>query len=160
MPNYNKKFKINTTKYIASDKDLDMSLKEIQERHSTLEPITSGAKSGHFINGDFNELDESGESIPNKNMNNQYIKLGSGNFIGESEKTYLGDPNKKEMDNMVLGQQLKEVLNKIIELIPSIVKTTQLGPQSPMPQIQADITQISQDIEKITSNKHFIELNE
>ena len=82
------------------------------------------------------------------------------NLIIESENTYLGNPNEKEMDNMVLGQQLKDVLNKIINLIPSIVITTQLGPQSPMPQIQADITQISQDIEKITSNKHFIELNE
>ena len=88
--NYKKKYKITTIQYIASDKDVEMSLNELQEKHSTLETITTKAKSGHFINGDFQELDEEGKSIPDKNMKNQYIKLGAGNFTGDFEKDFLG----------------------------------------------------------------------
>tara|TARA_B100001094_G_scaffold110187_1_gene106139 strand:- start:236 stop:1513 length:1278 start_codon:yes stop_codon:yes gene_type:complete len=99
---------------------------------------------------------------------NKDIHIGTGrhltistnkNLIIESENTYLGNPNEKEMDNQVLGKQLKDILNKIINLIPKIMITTTMGPQSPLPQIQGDISQISNDIEKITSNKHFIEKN-
>ena len=63
------------------------------------------------------------------------------------------------MQPMVLGDMLKEVLNDIVNLVPSIVITTQLGPQSPMPQINADIQKITNKIESITSTKHNIEGN-
>ena len=33
LPNYEKKYKINTIKYIASDKDVVMSLNELQEKY-------------------------------------------------------------------------------------------------------------------------------
>jgi len=64
-----------------------------------------------------------------------------------------------EMQSMVLGDTLKEVLTDIINLIPSIVITTQLGPQSPMPQIQADIQKITSKIDGILSTYHKIEGN-
>ena len=57
----------------------------------------------------------------------------------------------------LLGEALKDVLNDIVSLIPSITITTQLGPQSPMPTIQADIQKITNKIESITSTKHKIE---
>ena len=90
LPNYEKKYKINTIKYIASDKDVVMSLNELQEKYSTLEEINSKAESGFFINGDFQQLDELGSPIKGKNMKNQYIKLGTANFTGDCEKDFLG----------------------------------------------------------------------
>jgi|TARA_Y100000996_G_C22518815_1_gene641578 hypothetical protein len=74
-----------------------------------------------------------------------------------SENVNIGNKYKATMESMVLGEALKEVLNDIISLIPSIVITTQLGPQSPMPQIQTDIQKITSKIENITSTKHKIE---
>ena len=76
-------------------------------------------------------------------------------LIIESEKTHLGDPNKKEMDNMVLGSKVQEALNGIIGLIKEIQITTQLGPQSPMPlPSESSVTTM---IDDIISKKHFIE---
>jgi len=94
------------------------------------------------------------------------IYIGSGRHLSINAPTSLnvlsdnvniGNPNKATMESMVLGEALKEVLNDIISLIPSITITTQLGPQSPMPTIQADIQKITNKIESITSTKHKIE---
>jgi len=74
-----------------------------------------------------------------------------------SDNVNIGNPNKATMESLVLGEALKEVLNDIVSLIPSITITTQLGPQSPMPTIQADIQKITNKIESITSTKHKIE---
>ena len=76
-------------------------------------------------------------------------------LIIESEKTHLGDPNKKEMDNMVLGSVVQEALNGIIDLIKEIKINTQLGPQSPMP-LPSEST-VKEKIKAILSKKHFIE---
>ena len=76
-------------------------------------------------------------------------------LIIESEKTHLGDPNKKEMDNMVLGSVVQEALNGIIDLIKEITINTQLGPQSPMP-LPSEST-VKEKIKAILSKKHFIE---
>jgi len=76
-----------------------------------------------------------------------------------SENVNVGNSTKATMESMVLGEKLKEVLNDIVSLIPSITITTQLGPQSPMPTIQADIQKITNKIESITSTKHKIEGN-
>jgi len=74
-----------------------------------------------------------------------------------SDNVNIGNKNKATMESMVLGEALKEVLNDIVSLIPSITITTQLGPQSPMPTIQADIQKITSKIGNITSTKHKIE---
>ena len=79
------------------------------------------------------------------------------NLIVESEKTYLGDPNKKTMDNMVLGKKLQDVLKGIVDVFGKIQVMTQLGPQKIMPTIQPDINNIKSNIEDILSNKHFLE---
>jgi len=76
-------------------------------------------------------------------------------LIIESEKTHLGDPNKKEMDKMVLGSKVQEALNGIIDLIKEVKINTQLGPQSPMP--LPSESSVKTIIDSIVSNKHFIE---
>mgnify|MGYP003119734106 CR=1 FL=1 len=96
------------------------------------------------------------------------INIGSGKNINisvndslviESQNIYLGDPNKKTMDNLVLGEKLKVVLNEIVELIPKITIFTQAGNQRPLPDINSDIKKVVRNIKNITSNKHFIEQN-
>ena len=77
------------------------------------------------------------------------------NFIVESEKTYLGDPNKKTMDNMVLGKKLQDVLKDIVSLFKELKTPTMMGPQMPMPLPSEQ--KVMTAIDNILSNKHFLE---
>ena len=90
LPNYEKKFKINMTKYLQTDQDLEMSLNELRQQHSNIKTVDEGAKSNNFIMGDFQELDEGGLPIIGKKMEKQYIKLGVGAFTDSAEKNLLG----------------------------------------------------------------------
>jgi len=78
-------------------------------------------------------------------------------LVVESERTYLGDPNKKTMDNMVLGKKLQDTLKSIVDIFSKIQVLTQLGPQNILPTAQADIQKALSNIDGILSDKHFIE---
>jgi len=82
------------------------------------------------------------------------------NLIIESEQTHLGDPNKKTMDNMLLGKKVQEAFKGIIDMIKSIQIMTQIGNQSPLPPSYVEKeSQINSLIDSMISNKHFIEEN-
>ena len=105
LPNYEKKFKVSLDKYVCGDEDIDLSLKELQERQSTVKPTEKGAISGNFIMGDFQELDESGLPIIGKRMEKQYIKLGIGAFIDQAEKDMIGvKPDEKRIVSVNYGE--------------------------------------------------------
>tara|TARA_Y100000588_G_C14217802_1_gene909645 strand:- start:450 stop:1727 length:1278 start_codon:yes stop_codon:yes gene_type:complete len=108
LPNYQKKFKINMTKYIPSDEDIDLSLNELRQQHSNIKTVDGGAKSGHFIMGDFQELDEGDLPIIGKRMEKQYIKLGIGAFTDSAEKDLLGvKPDEKRKVTVNYGEEKK-----------------------------------------------------
>ena len=60
---------------------------------------------------------------------------------------------------MVLGDELKDLLNQIIELFSKIQVMTQFGPQNILPNTQPDIQSITNKIEQIASTKYKIESN-
>lgn len=93
LPNYEKKFKVNMTRYIQSEEDLNMSIEELRQQHSNIKSVDEGAQSNNFIMGDFQELDDSDLPIIGKKMEKQYIKLGIGAFTGSAEKELLGVKN-------------------------------------------------------------------
>ena len=97
LPNYEKKFNIKTTLYKPTSEDVEMSLKDVREKHSTIKTIDDGAKSGHFINGDFQELDEKGNAIAGRKLEKQYIKLGEAAFAGKAEKPFIGAKPEDEI---------------------------------------------------------------
>jgi len=108
LPNYQKKFKINMTKYIPSDEDIDLSLNELRQQHSNIKTVDGGAKSDHFIMGDFQELDEGDLPIIGKRMEKQYIKLGIGAFTDSAEKDLLGaKPDEKRKVTVNYGEGKK-----------------------------------------------------
>ena len=90
LPNYKKKFKIELTRYIQSEDDVNMSMEELRQQHSNIKTVDDGAQSGNFIMGDFQELDENDIPIIGKKLDKQYIKLGVGAFIGSAEKQLIG----------------------------------------------------------------------
>ena len=115
LPKYEKKFKIKTTKYIASDNDLESALKEIRERHSTIKLIEDGAKTGHFINGDFQELDNNGDPIEGRKVEKQYIKLGESAFSGNAEKPFHGAKSGDSVKSEITYEKDKKV-NYIVQI--------------------------------------------
>ena len=91
-------------------------------------------------------------------------------LIMESENTFLGNPiinnESREMDSLVLGEQLIEVLKEIVNLFSEIKIMTSSGPMgitsdpTYATRIQPIINQIINKIDNnIKSTKHFIEPN-
>ena len=84
----------------------------------------------------------------------------SENLIIESEQTNLGDPNKKTMDNMILGSKVQEAFTAVIDMVKGLQIFTQAGNQSPLPpSIAEKESQIKNLIDSMVSTKHFIEEN-
>jgi len=90
LPDYTKKIKIKTTKYLTDQSDVEHSIRDLLDKHSTVKLIDGRAVSGNYINGDFHELDENGNKIENRKLENQYIKLGEAAFTGDVEKKLIG----------------------------------------------------------------------
>jgi hypothetical protein len=91
----------------------------------------------------------------------RHISIGSADTLNLlSSNVNIGNRERAfEMQPMVLGDTLKEVLTKIINLIPTITIPTSLGPQVPTPDIQTKVTEITTLIDSITSAYHNIEGN-
>ena len=89
LPNYEKKFKVTATKYIASKQDLDDTLKDLQSRFSKMKEVDSGAKSGHILLVDLQEL-ENGTPIIGKKIEKQHIRLGFGPFKDSALESLVG----------------------------------------------------------------------
>ena len=68
LPKYQKKFKIKAVRYNPENEDVEQALNHYQEQHASIKTIESGAETGHFIRGDFNELDKSGLPIVGSKM--------------------------------------------------------------------------------------------
>tara|TARA_Y100000361_G_C11129730_1_gene328161 strand:- start:82 stop:1326 length:1245 start_codon:yes stop_codon:yes gene_type:complete len=79
------------------------------------------------------------------------------NLVIDSNRTFLGNPFKTDMDNLVLGKKLQEVLNDIVDIFSKMQVMTQIGPQNILPITEPDIQSVKTKIESIISNKHFIE---
>jgi hypothetical protein len=89
--------------------------------------------------------------------------------IFQSSNVNIGNPNRKQMEPMVLGEALKTVLGSILDLISKLEINTSLGPQTPTvstgavgfggPMLEKRVSEITTEIENITSIYHKIERN-
>ena len=88
----------------------------------------------------------------------RYTTISSGNsMIVNTTDFNIGDPQVAEMQPLVLGNTLKEVLTDIVGLFSKIQIATQLGPQNILPTTQVDIQSVTNKIESIVSSFHKIE---
>ena len=89
----------------------------------------------------------------------RHISIGSFDTLNlMSSEVLIGNKERAfEMQSMVLGDTLKEVLTDIVDLFSKIQVMTQLGPQNILPITTPDIQSISTKIENIISTKHKIE---
>ena len=98
------------------------------------------------------------------------LSLSSNNsMIFQTPEVNIGNPNKSSMQPMVLGDALKNVLENILDLISKLEINTSLGPQTAListgqvgfggPKLEKKITDITTQINNITSNFHKIQSN-
>ena len=99
LPKY-QKIKVRALRYIAKEKDVNETLNQYQEQHANVKTIETGAKSGHFIRGNFQKLDDNNQSVKGSKLENQYIRLGFGLFKDKQEKVFLGS---KEGDSVIVS---------------------------------------------------------
>ena len=71
LPKYQKKIKVRTIRYMAENEDIEQALSQYQEQNANIKTIETGAKSGHFIRGDFQILDEGGQPKKGSKLENQ-----------------------------------------------------------------------------------------
>jgi len=90
--------------------------------------------------------------------------------IFQTSNFNIGNPNRgANMQSMVLGEKLQDVLNQMLDLISTIEINTSLGPQTPMiapgsigeggATLQTTVSNLRNDIVDIISTKHSIEEN-
>ena len=96
--NYSKNIKVSLNKYLVSDNDIEHSLNELRLSQAKLKSQDI-AKLGYYVNADFQELDDQGIAIIGSKLENQYVKLGEGNFTEEFSKNIIG---KKVADKIVV----------------------------------------------------------
>ena len=89
LPKYHKKIKIRVIRYLAGNEDIEQSLNQYREQHANIKTVETGAKSGHFIRGDFQILNDDGQPRQGSKLDNQYIRLGFGLFKDEELTVYF-----------------------------------------------------------------------
>ena len=121
LPKYKNKVTIKTNKYIAGDKDLEDSIKDLQTRFASSKTIEGTVSSGHFIYADFDKLDDNGDPIKGSTLKNHFVKIGEGLFDGDVGDKFIGKKTQ-DMINVTIQQDSKPVnyqvtINKIEEQI-------------------------------------------
>jgi len=115
---------IELTKNIfkITDKDVDLMLNNMRKDKATISPVENGAKDGHYITMDMQELDEQGVPLIGKKYDGFRVQLGSGKFDAEMEKQLIGVKagderniekvySKKEKDKSLAGKVEKFLVN-------------------------------------------------
>ena len=78
--------KVEKTKYITDEQDIDMAIDEVRNGHAEVKTIEDGARLEDFLICDLQELDESGLPIIGKKLETRYIKIGQTPFDGINQK--------------------------------------------------------------------------
>lgn len=82
--------KVEKTKYVTDEEDIDMAIDEVRQGHAEVKTIEDGAKIEDFIICDLQELDDSGLPIIGKKLETRYIKIGQTPFDGANQKNLEG----------------------------------------------------------------------
>jgi trigger factor len=82
--------KVEKTKYVTDEQDIDMAIDEVRNGHAEVKTIEDGAKIEDFIICDLQELDDTGLPIIGKKLETRYIKIGQIPFDGPNQKNLEG----------------------------------------------------------------------
>ena len=132
LPNFKNKVTIKTEKYIAGNKDVDDALLDLQTKHAKNQSVKGPIKSGNFIYGDFNKLDERGNIIDGSVLKNHFVKIGEGLFSGNIAKKFI---NKK------IGDEIKVEIEQDTRPVNYLVKINNIEEQI-LPELNTDFLKL------------------
>mgnify|MGYP001254364661 FL=1 len=125
MPKYKNKVTIKTNKYLAGDKDLEDSIKDLQTRFASSKTVEGSVVSGHFIYADFDKVDDNGNLVKGSTLKNHFVKVGEGLFGGEVGDKFIGK-KAKDVVSVTIQQDSKPVnyqvtINKVEkQILPEV----------------------------------------
>ena len=108
-----KKLKLTVKKhnYISDNEDVELAIEDIRKAKAKVITVEDGAKSGDFVLGDLQKIDESGIPIIGGKIEKRYIQIGEGAITGENQsrlegikandKVRIELPDEKENDSLV-----------------------------------------------------------
>jgi trigger factor len=104
------------------DDDVENTIQKLREQHAVVKPVEDGAKEGHFVLADFQEIDAGGSPLIGKKLVDRHFKLGSGIFGEKFDQQLVGVKNGDERSVEVSfepkpGEQTKEFYQVIVKKV-------------------------------------------
>jgi trigger factor len=112
--------------YEVTDDDINLSLKNLRERHATMNNIENEAQEGHYIVADLQKTDGAGLPLIGEKFENRYFQIGGDNVdeniknqllgvkAGDKRQISLPSPENEESKEEFYSVEVKEVKEKII----------------------------------------------
>jgi len=132
LPDFKKKVIVKTEKYIAGNKDVDDALLDLQTKHAKNQSVKGSIKTGNFIYGDFNKLNEDGNIVEGSVLKNHFVKIGEGLFSGNIAKKFIG---KK------IGDEIKVKIEQDTKPVNYLVKINNIEEQI-LPELNTDFLKL------------------
>ncbi len=105
-----KKIKLNPIKIEVKEKEVDDVIENVMKELKIQKIVKREAKNGDLVEIDFEGKDKKGETIPNTKGEKVMLKLGSGQFLEDLEKAFVG---------MKAGDEKKEIKVKFPKTYPA-----------------------------------------
>ena len=123
-----KKLKLTVKKhnYISDNEDVELAIEDIRKAKAKVITVEDGAKSGDFVLGDLQKIDESGLPIIGEKNEKRYIQIGEGAITGENlsrlERVKANDKVRIKLPDAQGNDSLVEVsvINIERQILPEI----------------------------------------
>ena len=158
-------FQLASDSLESPNRTMGQMISNVNNNQDSQELIYNFSGNQALINSDRITLNTKSDDIYLSSVKDIHIGTGRNVTISANESLIIDSQNivlgnvENTTQPMVLGDELKDLLNQIIELFSKIQVMTQFGPQNILPNTQPDIQSITNKIEQIASTKYKIESN-
>ena len=158
-------FQLASDSLESANRTMGQMISNVNNNQDSQELIYNFSGNQALINSDRITLNTKSDDIYLSSVKDIHIGTGRNVTISANESLIIDSQNivlgnvENTTQPMVLGDELKDLLNQIIELFSKIQVMTQFGPQNILPNTQPDIQSITNKIEQIASTKYKIESN-
>ncbi|HDP68296.1 MAG TPA: trigger factor [Candidatus Marinimicrobia bacterium] len=98
LPDYKSGFTVKKPVYVVDKEDVDLYLEDIREHFAEVHNIDDGAREGHYILCDLQEVDSGGIPLVGRKVSDRLIKVGEGIF---------GEPGSEGLIGAKTGDELR-----------------------------------------------------
>ncbi len=103
LPSYRRGMKFQEIYFTHDNNDVDLALEELRQKKSQLRTVETGAREGHFITADLQEVDPSGMPLVGRKSENQYLHLTDGGPFGGENMAKLEGAQAGDLRRIILA---------------------------------------------------------